>query len=377
MKNIIECGIGLVAVASAIGCSATAGSSGSESLGSAESNVTVSYRVDAVPSLVSGGTSAAFAINDDGAVAGSSQTRSSVLHAMRWAPGSAPVDLGALMSGGASSATGINKGLSVVGGANVSSVSSQAFLYVDPGPMKNIGHLDFGGLSPTTQTVTAGGINDGGLIVGTSPLQLGAPTYSAFTRAFVWKSGIFTDLGSLGGGSSTGSAINANGRVTGSTSTPAAAEHAFSWDGATMTDIGVCPGASTAQGRAINAAGDIAGWCFFPQINGYPHGRPAMRDAFLWTAGGGMRDLGSLGNRHADVLGIGSDDTVIGFTVSSTGAHVAFIAPGGGSMVDLNTLIPAGSGWVLTEARAINAKGQIAGTGTLDGVARGFVLTPR
>jgi probable HAF family extracellular repeat protein len=138
----------------------------------------------------------------------------------------------------------------------------------------------------------------------------------------------------------------------------------------------VCDGAASSQGRAINDAGDIAGWCFFPQVNGYPTGQPARRDAFLWKPGVGMRDLGSLGNRRADVLGIGADDTVVGFTVAATGAHVAFIARAGGAIQDLNALLPAGSGWVLTEAHAINAKGQIAGTGVLNGVVRGFVLTP-
>ena len=45
-------------------------------------------------------------------------------------------------------------------------------------------------------------------------------------------------------------------------------------------------------------------------------------------------------------------------------------------MVDLNALLPAGSGWVLSEARAINAKGQIAGNGTLHGRPHAFLLTP-
>jgi probable HAF family extracellular repeat protein len=374
VKKILECCVSLAAMAAAVACSGATEPS-QEELGSVTSPLTSAYRIDAVPSLVSGGTSTATAINDNGIVAGSAQTSSSVLHAIRWAPGSKPVDLGALSAGNASAATGINASLAVVGGGNVTSVASHAFLYVDPGPMKDIGHLDFGGLSPNTQNVTAGGINDSGVIAGTSPLQLGAPTFSAFTRGFVWKAGKLTDLGSLGGSNSMASAINANGLVTGSTSTPTASEHAYSYNGV-MTDIGVCPGASTSQGRAINAAGHIAGWCFFPQVNGYPNGHPADRHAFLWTPASGMRDLGSLGNRRADVFGIGSDDTVVGFMVNSAGARVAFIARAGGALTDLNTLIAAGSGWVLTEAHAINAKGQIAGTGTLNGVVTGFVLTP-
>ena len=375
MKQFFVSDVCVAVVITAMGCSGAPDASQDE-LGSVQSPIAAAYRIDAVPSLVSGGTTAAAAINDDGVVAGSSQTSSSVIHAIRWAPGGKPVDLGALSSGLASAATGINKGLSVVGSANVTSVATHAFLYVNPGPMKDIGHLDLGGLSPDTQIISAGGINDAGVIVGTSPLQLGAPSFSAFTRAFLWKAGKFTDLGSLGGGNSTGSAINASGSVTGSTSTPTAAEHAFSYDGVTMTDIGVCAGASTSRGRAINAAGHIAGWCFFPQVNGYPNGHPAMRNAFLWTPQGGMRDLGALGNKRADVFGIGPDDSVVGFTVASTGARVAFIAKAGGAIQDLNTFIPAGSGWVLNEAHAVNSKGQIAGTGTLNGVATGFVLTP-
>ncbi len=48
----------------------------------------------------------------------------------------------------------------------------------------------------------------------------------------------------------------------------------------------------------------------------------------------------------------------------------------GGQMKDLNTLIEAGSGWVLTSANAINESGQIAGTGTFNGRQRAFLLTP-
>jgi probable HAF family extracellular repeat protein len=45
-------------------------------------------------------------------------------------------------------------------------------------------------------------------------------------------------------------------------------------------------------------------------------------------------------------------------------------------MTDLNNLIPAGSGWILVEATAINKAGQIAGVGTINGQTRAFLLTP-
>jgi hypothetical protein len=45
-------------------------------------------------------------------------------------------------------------------------------------------------------------------------------------------------------------------------------------------------------------------------------------------------------------------------------------------MLDLNDLIPAGSGFTLQAARGINDAGQIAGFGTFDGATHAFLLTP-
>jgi hypothetical protein len=45
-------------------------------------------------------------------------------------------------------------------------------------------------------------------------------------------------------------------------------------------------------------------------------------------------------------------------------------------MTDLNTLIPADSGWILLSASHINDMGQIAGNGFLNGVLHAFLLIP-
>ncbi len=46
-------------------------------------------------------------------------------------------------------------------------------------------------------------------------------------------------------------------------------------------------------------------------------------------------------------------------------------------IVDLNTLIPPKSGWVLTKATGINENGQIVGVGSLGGDPfRAFILSP-
>jgi probable HAF family extracellular repeat protein len=56
----------------------------------------------------------------------------------------------------------------------------------------------------------------------------------------------------------------------------------------------------------------------------------------------------------------------------------AFHAQGapGGSLQNLNQLLPAGSGWELLEATDINDAGQIVGYGRFQGRIRAFLLTP-
>src|SRR5688572_3592010 len=48
----------------------------------------------------------------------------------------------------------------------------------------------------------------------------------------------------------------------------------------------------------------------------------------------------------------------------------------GGRIQNLNSLIPADSGWDLEHAAAVNAAGQIVGSGWYDGEWHGFLLTP-
>jgi len=47
-----------------------------------------------------------------------------------------------------------------------------------------------------------------------------------------------------------------------------------------------------------------------------------------------------------------------------------------GTMTDLQTQIPADSGWLLQQADAINDRGQIGGIGLHNGQIHAFLLTP-
>ena len=133
-----------------------------------------------------------------------------------------------------------------------------------------------------------------------------------------------TDLGTLGGTSSHGLAINTAGQVTGAASLPGdSLFHAFRSDGTTMTDLGTLGGAYS-SGAAINTAGQVTGYALLP------------------------------GN-------------------SSNHAFVAF---SGGGMLDLNGLIPSGSGWELLQGNAINDTGQITGVGIINGQQHAFLLRP-
>jgi hypothetical protein len=68
---------------------------------------------------------------------------------------------------------------------------------------------------------------------------------------------------------------------------------------------------------------------------------------------------------------------------SSTGSEIVSYIDGGGaflysegSMKDLNTLIPAGSGWHLEFASSIDDTGQIVGFGSFNGHEHAYLLTP-
>ena len=91
-----------------------------------------------------------------------------------------------------------------------------------------------------------------------------------------------------------------------------------------------------------------------------------------------MTDLGNLG-QTSFAHGINSRGQIVGASRVSfvTGEVRAFLWENGGPMIDLNTLIPAGSNLHLAYAHSINERGEIAGYGFLpNGDQRPFLLIP-
>ena len=69
---------------------------------------------------------------------------------------------------------------------------------------------------------------------------------------------------------------------------------------------------------------------------------------------------------------------VVGYQNNNSGASRAFrYRPGLDGMIDLNTLLPPNSGWVLTSARAINDGGIIVDAGTYNLYSASFILYPQ
>jgi probable HAF family extracellular repeat protein len=72
---------------------------------------------------------------------------------------------------------------------------------------------------------------------------------------------------------------------------------------------------------------------------------------------------------------INSRSEVVGFSMGTNGPHAYLWKHG--QVIDLNSAIPADSGWILLFSESINDRGQIAGWGVNpSGEVHGFLLTP-
>lgn len=263
-----------------------------------------------------GSGSEAFSANDDGQIVGASEyTTNGAVHAFSYTTRGGMVDLGTL-NGSQSAALGINNYGEIVGNSDASN-GIHAFSYTGTGGM-----VDLGTFLGTDSEVDS--INDEGLIIG----------YYDPDPYYIWV-------------------------------------HAFSYTAESgMVDLGTLDGLASLA-RAVNDSGEIVGSLSVWGILGTdPH-------AFSYTASDGMVDLGTLGGWKSEALGINNHGEIVGWSSTTTNAEPtdAFLYLDG-VMVDLNSLIPPGSGIYLTNAVAINNNGQIVANGFLDGTNGAFLLTP-
>ena len=247
-----------------------------------------------------------------------------------------------------------------------------------------------GGYTGSASAATA--INNFGVVAGTALLpsdaantQYGftydpnASTYSIFPGpTAAYGSGVVVS----------NNGINASGVVVGtwSTSTDAskAVNLAYYYDPLTSTvnqihtplDNTTTGLSYPCDGNGINDSGQVVGGGYVSTTgNGAFH---AYR--FDINGGGNFIDLGALSSgNYSEGQGINSAGEIVGLSNLSSGGGTlhAFVYNSSGGMVNLNSLIPANSGWTLEDATAVNASGWIVGFGVNSaGATDGFLLEP-
>jgi probable HAF family extracellular repeat protein len=178
-----------------------------------------------------------------------------------------------------------------------------------------VGFIHKGGvMSVAGQLREAWDINDSGFVCGVGGNPQGPRIWNSTTN-------VTTSLGTLGGSpfASTAVAINNANQVVGASSTSSSVTHAYVWSSTTgMVDLNA---STTTESFAldINNSGEIVG----------TRGLLATRRAFYWS---------------------------------------------NGVTTDLNTWLPASSGWILQRATAISDDGCIVGEGLLNGQPRGWIM---
>ncbi len=240
---------------------------------------------------------------------------------------------------GAFDATGINNNGQVVGSAS-DGENAYAFVYSGTVPPQNLGNL------PGRNWTYGIAINDRGQVVGDS-LKSGV-SYSMHHAFLYTGSGPIQDLGTLAGSTSHAGGINDSGQVVGYASsyiygTPFSNTRAFLYSGnGPMQDLGALPTGQSSGATGINNLGQIAGWA---EVNGYADMdyHYGHNHAFLYSAGGPMQDLGTLGGLSSCAYGINDSGQVVGYATNAAGYSHAFLFTGSGPMQDLGTLGGLGS----------------------------------
>jgi probable HAF family extracellular repeat protein len=331
-----------------------------------------------LPALVPGYSSLGSAINASGEVVGESEnglvdplTAYPEIFATLWKNGI--VNLGTL--GGNQSVSNGNNDRGQVAGAALNADSdpfasvplcngcgtfSQTYLFVPAGTQSHAfrwtetgGMHDLGTLGGPDSSASF--VNQRGQIMGesftsfTANPSTGVPTLDPF----FWENGKMVDIGTLGGTIAAPNWMNNRGQVVGaSTIAGDQISHAFLWDKRRgLQDLGILPGGMFSYANSVNDAGEAVGGS--DSSNGAP--------AVLWKDGA-IIDLGNLaGDICSGANSINSSGEIVGFgSADCNNEDHAFLSENGGPLVDLQTLVLAGSGVTLTNALFINDQGEIA-----------------
>ncbi len=293
--------------------------------------------VEAEFELVDLGPSLAHAINDSGQIVGANET-----NALYWEnPYSAPISL-TTPPGLPPRAEAINELGQMVGGQWPQAVfwnsHNTAAVYLN--------------------AYTATDINDFGQIVGYDPY---VPLY--------WESSTSPPI-TLNGNFAVAK-INNAGQMIGTSITSGGNVYAVFWEDSTSPaiNLGTPVGSVHSQGYGINNAGQLAGEAVLADGTWLP---------VFWPSSASQPTvLATLGGTYNHCWRINDAGKIVGVAQTVDGINHAVVWDAStGSILDLNSVIPSDTNWVLNEARDYNAAGVIVGDGTLNGAARAFALVP-
>ncbi|HUF51961.1 MAG TPA: hypothetical protein VMN60_14145 [Longimicrobiales bacterium] len=314
------------------------------------------FAVTEIPTL--GGTfSSAHDINDRGVVVGAAAVAHGTSHAYSWDAGTM-FDLVGFPGPNQSHAFAINGAGHIGGQSQLPPNGLYTHAYVTP-PHTVI--------DPAHDIGTVGGDNSCTLDLSVDFISVGwADDSNGNMHAFYRMiAGPMYDLTPALLGTSSAEAIDSADNVVG-WAVGAAGIVAFRWNHSGGMVSLLPPGATSSRAFGIRTSGRIV-------VGDADFGGGAH--AVVWNAANVATDLGTLGGTTSVAYDINTANEIVGASDVPGGGRHAFITTVAGPMIDLNTLIPANSGWVLTEARALNAHGQIVGNGTFNGQRRGFLLT--
>jgi probable HAF family extracellular repeat protein len=276
------------------------------------------------------------------------------------------IDLQAF-KGGTNRAAGINDNGYIIGTAQVipNGMYPHAMLFDSTGAGNNLDlgiiHIAPGNRSSQTYS-SATAINNNNQIVG-----FGYRTNDVIHAALFdfSGSGHNIDLGTLGGTESEALAINNHGSIVGYAYNSSGKTRATLFD-STGSGNNIDLGYGTAN--SINDNNQIAGF----------NGSHAV--LFDITGSGHVVDLGALSayqcySSYAN--SINNKGQIVGYSSGSKPIATLFDSTGAGNNINLNTYLPSGSGWFLSNAIDINDNGWIIGQGTSpSGQLHAYLLKP-
>jgi uncharacterized membrane protein len=295
-----------------------------------------------------------FDINDAGVVVGQGLTPSLQVHALRWS-GTGVVDL--TPANALAQAQGISEGGIAAGFMQNAAGVTEAVRF-GAGTPALLGWL------PGHVGSLAQDVSDSGIVAGWSVTSVGDPV------ATVWANG---QIQAIGGLHSWAFAVSETGDVVGRRYAGVDIE-AFRWRNGQVTllqDLGP----NHAQAVGASPHGRASGSAQSP--------RTGTLHAVVWAPDGTATDLGPFvspaGTFAAQANDVNDAGVAVGMAIIDPVGEIFYaMVWRGGAAEDLNTLIQPGTGWTLYDAQAVNARGEIVGTGLRGGFlsVHSFLLRP-